>query len=160
MNIFEDLVTFNQIRYAAGVSSVEIEDAELAESGLDEELDLALYEWLPTGVTADSVYMAAYAVGAADNDKYKLKALSAYSKYYCAAQLHLLGSVRFAKSITDSENEIARGEVKSEEMYASLIVKADYYKNKLLELLEQTVSTSSKFDLMGISSPGYDPVTG
>ena len=160
MNIFEDLVTYDQIRYAAGVSEVEIGDEELENSGLDQELQLDVAGWLPSGTTPDTLYSAAWNVAATLDDQQKLWAMAAYAKYFCALQLHVVGLVRFAKSITDSENEMQRDVRDTDELLNGLRDQANRHKTKLLELLDEEVSTASKFNLMGVSSPDYDPVTG
>ena len=159
MNVFEDLVSYDQIRYSAGVSEVEIGDEELENSGLDQELQLDVAGWLPSGTTPGTLYSAAWNVAATLEDQQKLWALSAYARYFCAIQLHVTSQVRFAKSITDSENAMQRDTRDTEELLKGLRAQAYQYKVKLLELLNETVSTASKFDVMGLSIPDYDPVT-
>jgi hypothetical protein len=156
VNVFEDLTTFDQIRYAAGVSSQEISDYELQSSGLDTELELDLYLWLPDGTTETTIFDNRFGTAAQQRAYH---ALAAYSKYWCAHALFVTGRLRFATKVSDSENSMARAEWDDEEKTASLLGLARKFRTMLLEALGETVDETPAFDIAGISAPSYDPVT-
>jgi hypothetical protein len=156
MNVFEDLTTYDQVRYAAGVSSQELSDDELLAFGLDDELSLNLYQWLPDGTTAESIFTNRLGTPVQARS---FLALAAYSKYWCAHALFITGRLRFATKISDSENSMARAEWNDEEKVATLLGQCRRYRTMLLESLGETVDETPAFDIAGISAPAYDPVT-
>ena len=160
MTIFEDLVTYNALRFLVGVSEVEMADLALEESGLDQELSAELSGWIPAPATAESIYTAGIAVDATDEEKLQDIYLRAYCRYYLAAQVLITGLLKFATKISDSQDEMTRAKWDDKEKIRLLMERANFYKNQLLEELGEEVSTAAAFDIMGKATPTFDPVTG
>jgi hypothetical protein len=160
MTVFEDLVTFNSLRFLVGVSEVEMSDTDLEESGLGGEVSAEIAGFLPAPVTAESIYTGGIAVDATEDEKLLLVYLGAYSRYYLAAQVLITGRLKFATKISDSQDEMTRAAWDDKEKIRLLMEKANRYKTLLLEALGEEVGVSPAYSLMGISSPTFDPVTG
>ena len=160
MNIFPSLVSYNQLRSTLGVSLVELSDDEVDDSGVDQEVQLELHQWLPTGTTTTSLFQAAYGPGGgSEQATRRVWALGAYSRYLAAARLLITGRLKFGIKMSDAQNEHQRAPWDTEEMIRRLVGQADRYKTILLDELGEEIATAAYFDVAGISVPAYDPVT-
>jgi hypothetical protein len=160
MTVFEDLVTYDALRFLVGVSEIEMTDASLEASGLDLELQAELAQFIPNTTSADDIYTDAIQVDATDAEKLLNIYLSAFSRYYLAAQVLITGVLKFATKISDSQDEMTRKAWDDEEKIRLLLERAGYFKNLLLEALGETPVTATGYSIMGSSQPDFDPVTG
>jgi hypothetical protein len=160
LNILSNLVLFSEIRSAAGVSELEISDEQLLASGLEQELDLEMSSWMPVSESWDTVYSEGNSPTATQLQKHKLYALSLYGKYLSAYLVCQSGTMKFAKSISDSSNKIERFPWDNPSLLADLLAQANKYRRRFLLLIGEADGQFVAATFAGSSTPDFDPVTG
>lgn len=152
---FMSLTGFEAIKATLGLTNAaEMPDVYITSSGVAEELEADLLDWVPYSIPE------LVAIGAGTNPTPKARQqylwLSAYARYFCAASLAVSFTILIQKSITDGQNELVRGEQNLDDFLASLRASRDSYKNRFLGVSDQT--TQSAAGIMSSISPSYDPV--
>ena len=160
MDYIGNHVTYDQIRGAAGVSSAELRDEEMASYGLEQDLQLATAQWVPDSVDTDAVYTDGSDPAATQAQKLTLYALSSYLKHYGAYVLLMTGKLKFAKKISDSDNSIERYNWDNQQILNTLVSQANSARDQFLSLLNEEVTAAQTDIFMGKSEPDFDPVIG
>jgi hypothetical protein len=153
---FLSLTSFEAIKATLGLTqSEEMPDAYITSSGVAEELEADLLDWVSFSIPE------LVAIGAGTNPTSKARQqyllLSAYAKYFCAVSLAISFSILIQKSITDGQNELIRQDQKLSDFLAALRAARDSYKAKFLEVSGQP--TQAVAGIMSSISPSYDPIT-
>lgn len=151
-------ITHDQIRFALGVAETELSDTEIDASGLEQDLQLEVYGWLPAGTDTDAIYADASASDASAAELRLFYAFSNYLRYYSAYLIAVTGVLKFAKKISDKSNDFERNAWSDEKLQAQLLGQANAAKNIFLELEGET-TTAVETTWMGAAAPDYDPVT-
>ena len=133
---FMSLTSFTAIKATLGLTqSEEMPDAYITSSGVAEELEADLLDWVPFSIPE------LVAIGAGDSPTPKARQqylwLSAYARYFCAASLAISFTILIQKSITDGQNELIRQDQKLDDFLAALRTARDSYKTKFLRLAGQ-----------------------
>jgi hypothetical protein len=148
----------DQVRSVLGLSSKDLDDAQLVSRKLDTELKLDLVSWLPTHA---ALYATGNDVGAADADKNIADALVMFSTYFCAGLVGMSLPLGAPQSISDGKNSMARFTPHAwQELTSKSQERMSFYKNLLQELVSTAtgaVTNYSQFAGVGLS---IDPVTG
>lgn len=158
MDFIGNHVSKDQIRFALGVSTIELSDVEIDSSGLEQELQLEVDTWIPDDIDVDAIYTNGSAPAASSADKLLFFAFSKYLKYYAAYLTMVSGEMKFAKKLSDKSNDFDRNPLKKAALIADLQSIADAAKSRFLVLSGETIPDPTEF--AGISSPSFDPVTG
>lgn len=139
------LTSFSQIRGVLTVSEADLSDEGLESYGLGDDLAVDLDEWLEGwGLITDEK---------------QTRLLRLYAKYFCAATVAATAPVFVLTKQTDGANEGQRSGNEGFRWLAdSLMAKALSYRDKLLELVGEPVSTGEMVFAARVI-PTRDPVT-
>ena len=160
MDYIGNHVTYDQIRGAAGVSVVEVSNAEIDAFAIEQTLQLAVASWIPAATDTDAIYTDGTDPGATTAEKHTLYAFSAYLKNYAAYLLFLTGKLKFAKKISDSDNSFERYGWEDDAIAARLLAQANQAQDQFLGLIGEEATGYATNIFMGRSEPAFDPVTG
>ncbi len=139
------LTSFSQIRGVLTVSEADLSDEGLESYGLGDDLAVDLDEWLEGWELI--------------TDEKQARLLRLYAKYFCAATVAATAPVFVLTKQTDGANEGQRSGNEGFRWLAdSLMAKALSYRDKLLELVGEPVSTGEMVFAARVI-PTRDPVT-
>jgi len=139
------LTSFSQIRGVLTVSEADLSDEGLESYGLGDDLAVDLDEWLEGWELI--------------TDEKQTRLLRLYAKYFCAATVAATAPVFVLTKQTDGANEGQRSGNEGFRWLAdSLMAKALSYRDKLLELVGEPVSTGEMVFAARVI-PTRDPVT-
>ena len=113
-----------------------------------------LTDWLPTH---DTVYTDGTAGSPTETQKNNLRNLKLYAAYYCASHIDQF-QLNIMAAVGDGKNIMKRFEgIDFDELAAKLSDTAGTYKDRLDEAINAVATSTPIF--IGVSLPGYDPVT-
>lgn len=148
MSSILDLTSFEQIRGVLTVSPADLPDEVLQAYSLEDDLMVALTEWLTEWED----------VQASGTARQKLL-LKLYSKYRCAALVAASGQNFTLKKFTDGANEGQRSDTEGfQKLRDHMESRASSYKKKLEDELSTALSTPNR-TIMGVASPTRNPVS-
>lgn len=156
MALFQGLTNPGQLRSVLGIAeSEELTDSYIMHSGVSEELEADLIDWVPYSV-ADLITLG---TGTSPTVKARKQYLwlAAYAKYHCAIQLAMSFSILIQKSISDGQNEVVRQNQNLGDLLGLLTAARDSFKAKFLT--ESGQAPAAAAGIMSAISPSYDPVT-
>lgn len=145
MNIL-DLTTFDQLRGVLTVSKADLPDKVLAPYGLEDDLQVDLDGWLENWQQVR------------DSDDRPATLLRLYAKYRCAGWVAASGQNFTLTQFSDGANQGQRSDTEGfQKLREHMEGRANHYRQQLETLIHQT--TATVLPVMGIASPGRDPVT-
>lgn len=148
----------DKVRAALGVDASDVPDQKMVDMQLDIELTLDLDEF---GVDHVTIYTEGTDVAPTAAQTKSWNLLQMYSQY-CAAYLALDGKqLQYPLLFKDGKAEIRRfEEIDFDELLASIGRRKRKYQDLLAEDQGITLDTVSSYSPLGVSTPGFDPVTG
>ena len=145
----------NAIRGSLGVDDQDCPDSLIVQSNLELELEVDLYEWLPTHA---AIFSVGSQTGADISDAVKKNYLLLYAQWYCAYEL-ACRFLAFPQIVSDGKNQLNRfAKLDLEVVKQNAASRMAKYKGKL-DALENNVVAAAGLSILAISTPGYDPVT-
>lgn len=140
------------IRAAVGVTTKEYPDGMLKDQGLETQIRVDVYGWLPTHAT---LYATGTANGATDAEVHQKDLLVLYC-VFCGA-VRLVEMIMAAREkVGDGKSEVQRFDIDWAALLEALNKRKDSYRAELEELVNPTDATIGYF---GLATPDYDPVT-
>ena len=145
------------VRLVAGVDVTEYPDSAFSESGVMEELEIDLNEWLgDAGLSYKDIINSGAATTSPDARQDYLN-LRKYAKYKLAMFILNSMGLGFAKEMSDGQNSFKRFAKDQEEVLSRLEAVAEEAKAAILSAHGNAAEVSSP--LSGIGND-YDPVVG
>ena len=151
-------VTFDQVRFALGVAEAEVSDADITASGIEQDLEMELADWLPDGQDTDTIYTEGTEGTPTATQRRTFYSLSNYLRYYAAYLIATTAGMKFARRISDKSNDFERNPWQDDALQRQLLSQANAAKNQFLTLIGETVEDETTF--MGVAAPDFDPITG
>lgn len=140
------------IRAAVGTTTKEIPDSMLKDQGLESQMRVAVYSWLPTHA---AIYAAGTAGAATEAEIYQKDLLVNYCLFYGAIRVvEMIMALR--KKVGDGKSQVERFDVDWEALLEVLRARMEVAKNLLEEIVNPGDGGTAYF---GVATPDYDPVT-